>query len=88
MKSNEQQLKQIVYNRHSGMSRVECYRFPNVSANTAVAIFRVNVYWNQSTNQQRANEGRILVQTQGVVHCQIKPFLRMKRRAELVNCAL
>jgi hypothetical protein len=31
--------------RFSGMSRVECWRLFNVSANIAVAIFRVNVYW-------------------------------------------
>jgi hypothetical protein len=30
--------------RLSGMSRVECWKISNVSANISVAIFRVNVY--------------------------------------------
>jgi hypothetical protein len=31
--------------RLSGMSRVECLKSSNVSANIAVAIFKVNMYW-------------------------------------------
>jgi hypothetical protein len=29
----------------SGMSCVKCFRFSNILTDTAVAIFRVNVYW-------------------------------------------
>jgi hypothetical protein len=41
----------------------------SVSANTAVAIFRVNVYWLATNQPTKLTEGRVLfVQTQ-VVPC-------------------
>lgn len=53
----------------SVMTDVKCCKLSSVSANTAVAIFRVNVYWLATNQPTKLTEGRVLfVQTQ-VVPC-------------------
>jgi hypothetical protein len=37
------------------MSRVECFKLLNVSANIAFAIVRVNFYWEWVAEQERAD---------------------------------
>jgi hypothetical protein len=61
----------------SGLSRVKCCRFPNVSANE-VTVFRVDVYWEPT---KKLTKDGVLREAQEDVSCSGKPFLRTKRTA-------
>jgi hypothetical protein len=59
-----------------GISHVKCCRFFNVSANVAVAIFRVFV-GNQPT--EKITKGGVLREAQADIPCSLKPFQSTKR---------